>query len=177
MQERWDVNRATTGTGKCLPETLCCGGPFSIPLHFIHSWSAPPQPVPLTSTPTVCPPKAQSRFWGREGGLRAAFALVATRLSVFLSSPARRQQLARQGQPPDTHHVQVPAWIQQQQQLSCPAPFHQRQGKAVHVAGRQAALIRGCFCALCCGFLGGGLGLGVLWGSCVPRSDCCVPVP
>jgi len=99
------------------------------------------KPIPLsTSTSLVCLPQAQSRFLGKEG--RPPHSVpspaqpwgAAARLNISLSFPACRQQLARQGQPPDPHYVQVPARLQQQQQLGSLAPLHQRQGKAVPAA-------------------------------------------
>lgn len=122
------------GTEVPAPNTLPWGHVF--PSRSVSSAPGAPllEPIPLsTSASPVCPPQARSRFLGGEG--RAPHSVpspgAATRLSVLLSSPARRQQLARQGQPPDSHHVQVPARLQQQQQLGSLAPLHQRQGKAV----------------------------------------------
>lgn len=129
------------GHGSASPKHIATGTRF--PSCSVSSAPGAPllEPIPLsTSTSLVCLPQAQSRFLGREG--RALHGVpsppqpwgAATCLSVFLSSPACRQQLARQGQPPNSHHVQVPARLQQQQQLSGLAPLHQRQGKAVPTA-------------------------------------------
>ena len=162
------------------------------PSRSVSSAPAAPllEPIPLsTSASLVCPPQAQSRFLGREGmALHGVPSPAQPRgaaacLSVFLSSPACRQQLARQGQPPDAHHVQVPARLQQQQQLGSLAPLHQRQGKAVPTAAvlrpspaRGEPSLEGMPPR---SWLGESLGwaLGALQGPRPSVGDCCVSAP
>lgn len=123
---------AAAGARKCQPHTRGCGDTPS-------SRSVSPAPVHLPSSPSLLPPRSV------RPRLRAGSRAGRAGLGAFLArSPPerapvsrRRQQLARQGQPPDSHHVQVPARLQQQQQLGGPAPLHQRQGKAEPGAGHQ----------------------------------------
>lgn len=117
------------GTEVPAPRAWLWGHPF---LPVCPSWpSAPPlQPVP----PPRCVPQARSWFSAGRAGLGT---VLSRSFSECPPLSRRRQQLARQGQPPDSHHVQVPARLQQQQQLGGSAPLHQRQGKAEPSVGEQ----------------------------------------